>query len=173
MKEMLQYGLTLMIICAMATGLLAGVNSFTKSEIIARAQAEQDASLKEVMPEATNFAAVETNGEVIYYKAYKNDALLGAAFKTTAKGYSSEIETMVGMTKDGQIAAIKVLSQNETPGLGSRVAEPSFTGQFANKSLEGLNEISAITGATISSTAVMNSVKTKAEEIFNLIKNGK
>jgi electron transport complex protein RnfG len=173
MKEMLQYGLTLMIICAVATGLLAGVNSFTKLKIIAQAQAEQDAGLKEVMPEATNFEAMETNGEVVYYKVYKNDVLLGAAFKATAKGYSSEIQTMVGMTKDGQITAIKVLSQNETPGLGSRITEPSFTGQFANKSVEGLNEISAITGATISSTAVMNSVKARAEEIFNLIKNGK
>lgn len=170
---MLKYGLTLMIICAVATGLLAGVNSFTKSKIIAQTQAGQDASLKEIMPEATNFEPVEASGETLYYKAYKNNTFIGTCFKASSKGYSSEIETMVGMTNDGQITAIKVTTQNETPGLGSRVAEPSFTGQFANKSLEGLNGVSAITGATISSTAVMNSVKAKAEEIFNFIKNGK
>jgi electron transport complex protein RnfG len=170
MKEMVRYGLVLSIICIVAAGLLAGVNSLTKGKILQQAQAEEEASLKEVMPAGVSFEAIKSGSEILYYKAYDGSKnFIGVAFKASGKGYSSIIETMVGMLKNGTITAIKVLSQNETPGLGARVSEPDFTGQFKDK--KDLNEIEAITGATISSKAVMDSVQKKAEEIKLLIKN--
>jgi len=172
MKEMIRYGFILSLICAVAAGLLAGMNSLTKTRIIAQAQAEEELSLKEVMPEAAHFEAVKKGDEIIYYKAHdKNGNLIGVAFKASGKGYSSTLETMVGMRVGGAITAIKILSQNETPGLGARVSEPSFAGQFSNKNIQGLSEVQAITGATISSKAVIDSVKKKAEEIQALIKD--
>ena len=77
------------------------------------------------------------------------------------------------MTRDGIISAIKILSQNETPGLGAKVVEPDFTRGFSNKKLTELNDVKAITGATISSHAVIDSVKKKAEEIRGIIKDEK
>lgn len=172
MREMVRYGLILALICIVAAGLLAGVNSLTKARIIAQAQAEEEASLKEVLPEAVHFEPVKSGDDILYYKAYNKDGkLIGVAFKATGKGYSSTIETMVGMLKDGIITAIKILNQNETPGLGAQVAEPKFSSQFAKQ--KDLNNIQAITGATISSKAVIDSVKKKAEEIKALIKNEK
>ncbi|PIS33386.1 MAG: hypothetical protein COT38_05675, partial [Candidatus Omnitrophica bacterium CG08_land_8_20_14_0_20_41_16] len=118
------------------------------------------------------FEAVEEKEEIIYYKGHNKDGkFIGAAFKAVGKGYSSTIETLVGMLKDGTIVAIKVLSQNETPGLGARVAEPEFTAQFNN--IRDLSKVQAITGATISSRAVIELVKKRAEEIRGLIKNEK
>ena len=170
MKEMVRYGLVLAIICIVAAGLLAGVNSLTKDKILQQAQAEEEASLKEVMPAGSSFEAIKSGSEILYYKAYdKSKNFIGIAFKASGKGYSSIIETMVGMLKDGTITAIKVLSQNETPGLGSRVSEPGFTSQFTGK--KDLSEVEAITGASISSKAVLDSVKKKAEEIKVLIKD--
>ncbi len=174
MKEIIRYGLILALICALATGLLALVNSLTKAKIIAQAQAEQEASLKEVMPLGESFEPVKSGAEITYYKVYdKNKKWAGVAFKVLAKGYSSDIETMVGMDRDGTINAIKVLSQNETPGLGARITEKAFTEQFSQKNITGLEQVQAITGATISSQAVIDSVKKKAEEIQILIKNEK
>jgi len=174
MKEMVRYGMILAVICAVAAGLLAGVNSLTKPKIIAQAQAEEEASLKEVIPDAEHFEAIKSADIILYYKAYsKEKKLVGVAFKTSAKGYSSQIDTMVGMTVYGTITAIKILNQNETPGLGSRVTESGFTGQFNKKNIPDLNTVEAITGATISSKAVIDSVKNKAEEIIQLLKNGK
>jgi electron transport complex protein RnfG len=174
MKEMLRYGLILGLICTVASGLLAGVNSLTKARIIAQAKAEEEASLKEVLPEAERFAEVKSEEEILYYKAYDKEAkFIGVAFKVSAKGYSSTIETMVGMTKDGKITAIKILSQNETPGLGARISEPGFTGQFSHKNISALDQVEAITGATFSSQAVIDTVKKKAQEINDLIKNEK
>lgn len=170
MKEMIRYGFILAMICLVAAGLLSGVNALTKERILAQAQAEEEASLKEVIPEGVSFEAVKSGEEILYYQANDQEGkFVGAAFKATGKGYSSNIETIVGMQRDGTISAIKILSQNETPGLGARVAESDFTGQFKNKT--DLSQVQAITGATISSGAVIDSVKEKAEEIKRLIKD--
>ena len=172
MKEMLHYGFILALICVVAASLLAGANSLTKSRIIAQAQAEEQASLKEVMPEAEDFKPIKSGNDIVYYKAYDKDGRLrGVVFKSVSKGYSSTIETMIGMLKDGAITAIKILSQNETPGLGSRITEPDFIRQFTHKNTRDLNSVQAITGATISSKAVIDALKKKAEEIKELIKD--
>ncbi len=172
MKEMIRFGFILGVICIIAAGLLAGVNSLTKPRILAQALTEENAGLKEVLSEVDNFEAVKEKEEIIYYKGYdKNGKFVGVAFKAVAKGYSSTIETLAGMLKDGKIIAIKILSQNETPGLGSRITDLSFINQF--KGINDLSGVQAITGATISSRAVIASVEKKALEVRGLIKNEK
>ncbi len=172
MKETLRYGFILAMICVVASGLLAGMNSLTKPKIIAQAQAEEEAALIEVVPQGQHFEPIKEGEDTIYYKVHNKDGkFIGVAFKASGKGYSSVMDTLVGMTKDGSITAIKILNQNETPGLGARVAESSFTGQFTDKNLGGLTSIQAITGATISSKAVIDSVQEKAKEIQKLIKD--
>jgi electron transport complex protein RnfG len=173
MKEtMIRYGLILSIICAVATASLAIINSLTKGRIIAQVKAEEEASFKEVMPEGASFEPVKSGDEVAYYKVYDKDKkFIGAIFKASGKGYSSVIETVAGMKKNGEITDIKVVNQNETPGLGTRVTEKSFTAQFGGKNAESIQGVDAITGATISSKAVITSVNQKAAEIKELIKN--
>jgi electron transport complex protein RnfG len=170
---MIRYGLILGVICIVASGLLAGMNSLTKDRILTQAKEEEESSLKEVLPQAEKFKEVKSGADILYYKAEdKNGNPAGVAFKASGKGYSSTIETMVGMQKDGTITAIKVLSQNETPGLGGNVVEQSFTSGFSDKNVQNLKEqVQAITGATISSRAVINSVQEKAEKIKELLKN--
>ena len=172
MKETLRYGFILAVICAVASGLLAGMNSITQAKIIAQARAEEVSALKEVMPQGEDFEPIKKGQDVIYYKVSNGEGkFIGVAFKASGKGYSGVVETLVGMSKDGTILAIKILSQNETPGLGVRIAEPSFTGKFTNKNIQDLSGVQAITGATISSKAVINSVQEKAREIQALIEN--
>lgn len=193
MKELVRYGFILCVICLVAAGLLAGMNLLTSSRILAQVQNEELASLKEVIPQGDSFEAVkDAQDEILYYNAFDKDKnIIGYAFKASGKGYSSTIETMVGMMRDGTIAGIKVLSQNETPGLGARICEvqedktifdlgkkeaipsapkkPWFQEQFSNKRIDNLNEVQAITGATISSKAVIDSVEQKALQIQELI----
>jgi electron transport complex protein RnfG len=174
MKEMMRYGFILAFICVVASGLLAGVNALTRPKIIAQAQLEEQAALKEVMPLAVRFQAVKAdiNKDTLYYKALDSqDKLIGFVFKASQKGYSSTIETLVGISLDDKINAIKVTSQNETPGLGTRVTEEKFKNQFSNQNSLDLMNVSAITGATISSRAVMNSIMKKAAEIKELTKD--
>ncbi len=170
MKEMVRYGFILSLICIAASASLAAVNSLTKSKIIEQARLEEEASLKEVIPDAQKFEPIKLGEGTLYYKGFdKDNKFIGAAFKASQKGYSSIIETMVGMKEDGVITGIKVLSQNETPGLGAKIIEAPFTGQFLGKNTEGLSDVQVITGATISSSAVIESVKKKAEEIKKML----
>jgi len=176
MREMARYGFILALICVIAAGLLAVVNTLTGPKILAAAQSEEQAALKEVMPLATKFSAVKSTAdkEVLYYKAFdQQNRLIGFVFKASGKGYSSVIQTLAGIFPDGKISAIKILSLNETPGLGMRIREDKFTGQFNQQNSLDLSKVEAITGATISSRAVINSVVKKAQEIKELIKNDK
>lgn len=166
---MINYGLTLATICMVATGLLAVVNSLTKAQIEAQTQIEQTNSLKEIMPDADRFEPVKTKEEIDYYKAYAVDnTLLGTALKTKAKGYSSQVETLIGIKTDGTIIGIKILSQNETPGLGNRITKPAFTDKFKNQNINNI-QVQAISGATISSKAVIESIKKKGMEIKQIV----
>lgn len=175
MKTMVRYGVILGVICVSAGGLLAAVDALTQDKIIQQQKAEEEKVLTQILPGVSRFEEIKSaGGEIIYFKAYDKDGqLIGAAFKASGKGYSSIIETMAGMLPDGKITGIKIISQSETPGLGSRIALPSFGGQFQNKNIADLKQVQAITGATISSRSVINSVEKKAEEVMSLMKNGK
>ena len=85
--------------------------------------------------------------------------------KSRQRGYSSDIEILVSLDLGLKIVSVKILSQNETPSIGSRILELSFLEQFRNKRQESLGEVHAISAATISSTAVINSVKSKISEL--------
>ncbi len=174
MKEMMRFGLVLGVICMISAGSLAGVNLLTKSRILAQAHAEESSSLREVFPDAAGFEAVKSGDQISYYKVFDTGGkLIGAAFKASGRGYSSEVVTVAGMLLDGTITAVKVVSQNETPGLGTRITDSVFARQFRGKDAAQLAGVQAIAGATISSRAVMESVKKKAAQVKGLLNHEK
>lgn len=174
MKDLTRDGIILGIICLLSAAILAGVNALTKPRILAFAKEEETKTLTEFFPRAASFKPVDKEGKTLYYIAYDaSKKPLGIAFKTEEKGYSSVIETMVAMDKDGKILQIKIISQNETPGLGSRVTESFFTDEFKGKDFGNVSSVAAITGATISSEAVKRSIEKKAKEIPTVLNNEK
>jgi len=103
----------------------------------------------------------------VYYKCYSQGKLVGYALITSASGYSSEIKVMIALDKDKVIKGIKILDEKETPGLGSKISDDYFTAQFKDKKAGELilgESIEAISGATISSRAVIEAVKKEVEE---------
>ncbi len=112
--------------------------------------------------------------EKTVFPAKKGGKVIAVAYDAAATGYHDEIEVMVGIKPDGSLAGIGIMRHSETPGLGARVAEPSFTEQFRNAkppiklSAEG-GTINGISGATISSKAVITAVN-KALKLFPDIK---
>lgn len=166
MKEMVKYGFILGIICFAASGILAVVNAVTEPRIEIEKKKEVSLALKEVMPNSAGFKEVLKDGTILYYKTYDGTGHLnGFAIKSEAKGYSSTIEVMAGFGLDLKIINIRILSQNETPGLGARITEPKFAGQFNGKDLASLSKVDTITGATISSSAVIKAVESKIMEL--------
>jgi electron transport complex protein RnfG len=141
---------------------------------LTQAVAQEETALKSLMPQANNFKPLLSGEDIIYYKAYdKSGSPIGVIFKAKTKGYSGDIVALAAMDSDGKILAVKILSQFETSGLGARIEEESFLGQFQNKICDDLYKVEAISGATISSKAVIDSVANKAQEIRELLKNRK
>ena len=162
------------VIFTSAAGVLTGLASSAYAKTEVQLKDEKDGSLREVMPEGMDFEAVKLNGEAIYYKAYDKDKkFIGVVFQASEKGYASEIVTLAGMTKEGVITAIKILAQKETPWVGGKVVKPAFTGRFSGKNIGDLKEIDAITGATVSSRAVISSVEKKEKRKRKLKKKQK
>lgn len=101
-------------------------------------------------------------GALIYDKSNKS---LGRAYIVSTKGYSTQnnITMSIGFDENNVITSLEIVSMNETAGLGANCTSDEFKGQFKGKSNElgvsssetpGDDEISAISGATITSKAV-------------------
>ena len=165
MKDIFKYGLILGFICFLASAVLSAVNAVTAPKIQMQQEKEEQDALKSLIPNASEFRPYTKADKLEYYAAYENGRLCGFVIKGKARGYSSDIEALAALDLKLEITDVRILSANETPGLGSRVKDNSFLGQFKNKSLQSLDKIQAITGATISSRAVIKAVESKLSEV--------
>ncbi|MBQ1966676.1 MAG: RnfABCDGE type electron transport complex subunit G [Clostridia bacterium] len=180
-KDILIPALALLLICLVATTLLAGTNLITTEKIAANAVEKENSSRMVVLPEASDFLEVKTlESEITYCEALAEDGTkIGYVFTSGAKGYGGTVGVMIGVDNDGVITGIEILSHAETPGLGANATGEAFKSRFNGKSGEltvdknsndGQN-IQAITAATITSKAVVSAVNAAVAE-FEAIKGG-
>lgn len=189
-KDMFKLGLNLLIISAVAALLLALTNSVTASTIAQRNEQANAEARKLVLESAQDFEQVKdvktdnSKGvEVsdIYEAKDASGNTVGYTLKVLPSGYGGTIELMVGIDSvKGQVSGINVVSNSETAGLGAKATNPEFSDQYKGKPLEELSvlkngtpgdtEIKAISGATITSTAVTNGVDAAIEVYNNSLK---
>ena len=158
-------------ICIVITGALAATNSVTKPIIDAATIAAQEAARTELLPDATGFTKVEGVSVENVSDIYTTDNNVGTVITCAGKGYGGTITVMVAFNPDATIKQIKITEQAETAGLGSKiVSEASFQESFAGLPAQAftVDDIDAISGATISSKAVTAAVNS-AIEAFNAI----
>lgn len=124
------------------------------------------------------------NSTFIYYIGKKEDgSVAGYAIISSANGYNGENKVLVGFNEDAtMITGIVITEQAETPGLGAKIVENSFREQFKEQSsitplsvVKGIRpeeakegEIAAISGATISSSSVVDAVNIAKDEAVSL-----
>lgn len=175
--------LSLVIITVLAGALLGWVYSITKGPIALQAAEQQKAAIAEVAPPFTNNPEEDKwektiDGNVFtVYPAYSDGKLVGAAVKgESMNGFAGEIVVMCGFEADGTVRNYRVLQQAETPGLGTKM-EDWFRDPTAARSVIGKNpettkfyvskdsggEIDAITAATISSRAFLETMRNAFE----------
>ncbi len=178
--------IAMFVICVVSGGVLGLVYNATKDPIAAAETAKKTEAIKNVLPEFQELKEIMVksaleDAEIPFYLAYDaNNNFIGAAVETfTNKGFSGNISLMVGILADGTVNNISVLQHAETPGLGSKMSEPSFKDQFNNKNAASFNfnvkkdggDIDAITAATISSRAFCDAVN-RALSTFENNKGG-
>ena len=167
--------LSLTIITAIAGGLLELWNKTTIPLIHKNREMELQKALHEVLPEHDNVAKKNIGKESVFISSNKG-VINSIAFTASGAGYQSVIKILVAMTPGmDKVLKITVLEQTETPGLGTKIVTDTssktdqkwFTGQFSGilpspdiilvkNTSDNTNEVSAITGATITSRAVVN-----------------
>ena len=134
-----------------------------------------------LLPQAEKFAPVKEEIEIeafdgrpevaAVYEAIADGNTVGWAFKAVGSGFADKIELVVAVDKDFEtLAGFDVLLSNETPGFGDQIKESYFRNQFAGAPATSLSlagtgnmeeideEIVAISGATVSSTAVVETI---------------
>lgn len=169
-REIIQPVLVLTCICLVVTAALAYVNSVT-SPIIAEAEEKAaKEAMAEVLTEADAFEPVTLEGlPERVTEIYRAENGAGYVFMLTTKGYGGDMSLICGIKSDGTIEACKTLSHSETSGLGSKTAEDPYRNQYCGKTSDTLDEVDAISGATISSTAYKNAIE-DAFTAFNAVK---
>ena len=169
--------IVLTVIAIFSGGMLSTWDGFTKPKIEAYKLQELKKAIADVMPPYDEYKEIN-KGNLTLYVGSKKDTTkpVGVAFEAVGNGFQGKVSIMLGLTPDfKEITGIKILEQIETPGLGTKIVEDPthkqdpywFSNQFKEIKTEPEitvvkntkptkpTEIQAITGATISSKAVV------------------
>lgn len=176
----------LCLTCLVVSFLLGMVNKVTLPNITAAEKADTEAAMMAVVPEdggeitfsdsmdlagdLTDAASSQGGKLVEMYQVYEDGADAGYTLKVSASGSQGTIVMMVGVDAEDTVTGVSIVSNSETPGIGSRVMdnEPTASGenvldQFAGKSTSDTplavgSNVDAISGATVSSRGVTTGV---------------
>lgn len=177
MRQVVKLAVFLMVLAGAAGALLAVSHDLTQPRIARQLTGEKRRALASVLPQASSFvdrtaatAALRRRPEFADVREVWLGRVagreVGRAYLIAPVGYGGPVETLVG-TSRGRVTAVRVVSASrETPGLGVLVKEDVFLRQFADQPAQTRfravarppaagGEVQAVTGATISSRAVV------------------
>lgn len=183
-KDIFVPAISLFLICLVVAVLLAGTNELTKAPIAEIEKQTAREAMQSVCPEAQEFEGAEGLEIEVYRALNSQGEHIGYAIPSSYKGYGGDIEIMVGISTEGEITGVEILSHEETPGLGANCTKETFTDMYkqtlpsggtftVSKDGTGGSEgkIDALTGATISSNAVTQAVN-EAIAVYNSLEGG-
>jgi electron transport complex protein RnfG len=171
MKKILWLVSSLTVISGICAAALAYVNALTEKPIAEMQIKKANEAAMAVMPPAV--AKVESRN-CVFFGLDASGKVAGFALEgRDAGGYGGDIVLMVGFEADRRtVVGYRALVATETPGLGTKLSTPEFSGQFAGKSAarpfavdKDGGEIEAITSATITSRAVCAAVNDAAKKL--------
>ncbi len=169
--------IVLTVICVVSGAILGWVNSLTEPVIQEQNELAKQKALQMALPTANGFRSETAllkelqqtgpTGIVELHRGFRDEQPAGFVFIVDQQGYASLIRMAIGVTQEGNLAGLNVISQAETPGLGTKVTSEEFLNQQAfqeattNQKLavtKDKGEVEAIASATISSRAVVRGV---------------
>ncbi len=172
MNKILKLTIVLFLVCAVAAGVLGGVNELTKDRIAEQAAAKTREAFAAVMiadefPEvsfdSTAFPTVDRVNEAV-----KGGSVIGHVVTSTFSGAQGNITLAVGVSSDYTCTGISVIDHSETSGLGANAASTGEVGVNFRAQFIGQDEsialsnaggtIDALTGATITSRSITGAV---------------
>ncbi len=158
----------LTLVVFIAVSLLVLTESFTGPVVERRLQQQVVDKMTGMFPDVIDWD--EEDGLYTLYADEQMTEFLGYAFLATGSGYGGDINILVGLEDARTVKGVVILSHSETPGIGTRAMEPAFLDQFIGLNIDDIDfvnnggQIDAVTGATISSSAIVNAIKETAME---------
>lgn len=169
-SSILKLSLILLAITFISTLILTVCNAVTKDTISYINEQNINAAKLEVLPGAETFEEIGGKyPEHIMSASFgkKDDKIVGYAVNAVVAGFGGNIEMIIGIDESHCVTGVKITSASETPGLGAKASDADFTNQYKGlgngisvikSGVPNGNEISAISGATITSKAVTEGV---------------
>lgn len=190
MKEKLSMILFVLVLGSMLTVALVVAHDYT-APIIERNQALK---IKTKVLEAFDIAHTKDDVETVFSRnietTEKEDRMFyisrnrEIAFEISGSGLWGPIHGVIAMMPDLEtIKGITIIHQEETPGLGGRIAEKAYLDKFKNKKIfpelkilppgkvRKENEVDAITGATLSCKAFEKILNSQLKEYLSLFRS--
>ena len=204
MNKIIKEALVLMAITLVSGLLLGAVYSITKQPIAQAEEKAQKEAYLAVFPDAQDLTEPDNKEELLteaadvldqagfgtadtledFYLAEKDGAVTGVDMNITShEGYGGDINFSMGVSMDGTVTGVEMLSLSETAGLGMRAkTDPAFLAQFNGASVDKFtvvkdgtgssseDKIDAIGGSTVTSKAVTKGINT-ALAVFKELKS--
>lgn len=174
MKVYIKVVLVLTIVSLVSGGLLSLADKCFRQKI---ADNQTKAVTDGILAIESKTAKTEKIEENLYKIFDQNDDLIGYAVLTKGQGYQGPIKILYCVDKDStKLLGIEIIDSTETPGLGAKIKDKDFRDQLKDLSIEReitytkakietAGQIKAITGATISSKAVVNIINNSIKKI--------
>jgi len=172
-KYVLRLTVTLLLITGIVAAALAGVNAITKDAIAANQAKKTQDALAVVLPNTQGLQQLPLSGENgIVQEVYAAGG--SYAVKVAPSGFDGAVTMMVGIS-EGKVTGISVISHTETPGLGAVAAAQNAKGEAFRSQFVGQegtlavgDQIDAMSGATITSNAVVTGVNAALDYVANM-----
>lgn len=174
MHNILKLSITLTVVAIMSASLLTYVHGVTAPIIAERQEREYRQALELFFPDFESFETERYDNDYFDLIYDRSGQLIGVMATVQQQGYDGAITYNLAVDGSGIILGLEIISHSETPGIGDVITTDSFKGQFTGKSYEDPimagEDIDIVSGATVSTAAVINSVRRVigviAENIF-------
>ncbi|MBU3113746.1 FMN-binding protein [Clostridium lacusfryxellense] len=172
-----QIAMNLTVTCLVSGAIIAATYFITAPVAVKTSAKIKTDSMKSLVMDAQKFNPVKNKKE--WFTAEKNGKIIAYVVPAESKGYGGAIKMLVSVTTQGEIINFDILESKETPGLGDNASKDPFKSQFKDKSAKNLevvkdvtkvDNIQAMTGATISSKAVTKGIKEAVEQVSQYVR---
>jgi len=185
-KTVIKTGITLAVIAAICTVLVAATYQLTEERIAANEKALLEQALQPALSGLLYEGGVSEsrlvippphdlpgNDAALIFRVYAKDRPVAALFAVTARdGFAGVIRVLIGVEFDGTVTGVRILQHRETPGLGDKIepARSDWIFQFDGHSM-GDPEVTGwairndggdfdqLTGASVTPRAIIKAIR--------------
>ncbi len=163
MRDVMRLSITLAVVAIVSAAMLTGIYNLTNPVIRDREQSEYLEALERFFPDIDEFETEEIDGDQFDLVYDQGGEKLGVMATVQTQGYEGTITYNLAVDAEAEIIGILVVSHSETPGIGDAITTDNFQEQFIGKSfddpLEAGDDVDAVSGATISTEAMIGSIR--------------